>query len=61
MNADNLELQLNAAKYHRTTFVANKDAMGRQLRFRGYADANIWMAMTTQDKVGCGNFVKITI
>ena len=51
MRPDNTAAELNAAKYHRTTFVPNADAMGRQLRFRGYADANIWMAMTTQDKV----------
>ena len=43
--------KLNAAYYHRWMKVLEKDAMGQSLRRRGYADENLFMAMTTQPKV----------
>ena len=43
--------KLNAAYYHRWFKVLEKDAMGQSIRHRGYADENLFMAMTTQPKV----------
>ncbi|KAJ7378068.1 hypothetical protein OS493_024730 [Desmophyllum pertusum] len=43
--------KLNAAYYHRWFKVMEKDAMGQSVRHRGYADENLFMAMTTQPKV----------
>ena len=43
--------KLNVGYYHRWMRVASKDAMGRTTRHRGYADANLYMAMTTQSRV----------
>lgn len=43
--------KLNVAKYHRWFKVGAKGAMGTSIRHRGYADQNLFMAMTTQPKV----------
>ena len=43
--------KLNAAYYHRWFKVLEKGAMGQSIRHRGYADENLFMAMTTQPKV----------
>ncbi|KAL9989562.1 hypothetical protein ACROYT_G004124 [Oculina patagonica] len=43
--------KLNVAYYHRWFKVLEKDAMGQSVRHRGYADENLFMAMTTQPKV----------
>jgi len=43
--------KLNTAYYHRWFKVLEKDAMGQSIRHRGYADENLFMAMTTQPKV----------
>ena len=43
--------KLNVAYYHRWFKVMEKDAMGQSVRHRGYADENLFMAMTTQPKV----------
>ena len=43
--------KINAGYYHRWFKVLEKDAMGESLRRRGYADENLFMAMTTQPKV----------
>ena len=43
--------KLNAAYYHRWFKVLETGAMGQSVRHRGYADANLFMAMTTQPKV----------
>ena len=43
--------KLNVAYYHRWFKVMEKDAMGVSVRHRGYADENLFMAMTTQPKV----------
>ncbi|KAJ7378069.1 hypothetical protein OS493_024731 [Desmophyllum pertusum] len=43
--------KLNAAYYHRWFKVLEEDAMGQSTRHRGYADENLFMAMTTQPKV----------
>ena len=43
--------KLNAAYYHRWFKVMEKGAMGQSIRHRGYADENLFMAMTTQPKV----------
>ena len=51
MDADDTDTALNAAFYNRAYFVRNRDAMGRQFRYRGFADENLYMAMTDQDKV----------
>ena len=42
---------LNVARYHRWFKVGAKGAMGTSIRHRGYADENLFMAMTTQPKV----------
>ena len=39
--------KLNAAYYHRWFKVLENDAMGQSIRHRGYADENLFMAMTT--------------
>ena len=43
--------KLNVARYHRWFKVSAKGAMGTSTRHRGYADENLFMAMTTQPKV----------
>ena len=43
--------KLNAAYYHRWFEVAQKGAMGEQRRHRGFADGNLFMALTTQPNV----------
>ena len=43
--------KLNVAYYHRWFKVLERDAMGQSIRHRGYADENLFMAMTTQPKV----------
>lgn len=43
--------KLNAAHYHRWFRVEEKGAMGLSVRHRGFADENLFMAMTTQPKV----------
>lgn len=43
--------KLNVAYYHRWYKVLEKDAMGQSIRHRGFADENLFMAMTTQPKV----------
>ena len=43
--------KLNAAYYHRWFKVEEKGAMGISTRHRGYADENLFMALTTQPKV----------
>ena len=42
---------LNAAYYHRWFEVDKKGAMGEQRRHRGFADENLFMALTTQPNV----------
>lgn len=41
---------LNAARYHRF-HVVSKDASGRQSRYRGFSDQNLYMALTNQSKI----------
>ena len=43
--------KLNTAYYHRLFKVLEKDAMGQSIRHRGYSDANLFVAMTSQPKV----------
>ena len=43
--------KLNAAYYHRWFRVEQKGAMGLSVRHRGFADENLFMALTTQPKV----------
>ena len=43
--------KLNTAYYHRLFKVLEKDAMGQSIRHRGYADANLFVAMSSQPKV----------
>ncbi|KAK2160923.1 hypothetical protein NP493_1609g00081 [Ridgeia piscesae] len=43
--------KLNVAYYHRWMRVNAKDAMGHVERHRGFADRNLFMAMTSQEKV----------
>ena len=43
--------KVNTAYYHRWFRVKQKDAMGKSIRHRGFADENLFMAMTTQPKV----------
>ena len=43
--------KLNTAYYHRWFKVLKRGAMGQSIRHRGYADENLFMAMTTQPKV----------
>ncbi|KAI0230667.1 hypothetical protein LSAT2_019025, partial [Lamellibrachia satsuma] len=50
-NSTDNSKKLNAACYHRWMRVESKDAMGRKRRHRGFADENLFMAMTTQPKV----------
>ena len=45
------EKKLNAAYYHRWFKVLEKGAMGLATRHRGFADENLFMAMTTQPKI----------
>ena len=42
---------LNAGYYHRWYKVMEKGAMGVQNRHRGFSDPNLFMAMTTQEKI----------
>ncbi|XP_013383323.1 uncharacterized protein LOC106153767 [Lingula anatina] len=42
---------INVAYYHRYFRTTDKDAMGTSSQHRGYADTNIFMAMTTQPQV----------
>ena len=42
---------LNAAYYHRLFKVMRRDAMGQSIRHRGYSDANLYVALTSQSKV----------
>ena len=50
-NMDSKKGTLNAGFYHRWFSVQKKGAMGGQRRHRGFADQNLFMAMTTQPKV----------
>lgn len=50
-NSTDNSKKLNVGFYHRWTRVGSKDAMGRTKRHRGFADENLFMAMTTQPKV----------
>ena len=43
--------KVNAAYYHRTFKVQARGAMGQSRRYRGFADQNIFVAMTTQPRV----------
>ena len=43
--------KLNSAYYHRWYKVLEKGAMGLATRHRGFADENLFMAMTTQPKI----------
>ena len=47
---------LNSAYYHRYYKVTDVDAMGGSSRSRGYADQNLFMAQTSQDKVNANIF-----
>ena len=51
MNVDNTSVPLNAAYYHRYYYVEGRDAMGQLYRYRGFADKNLFMAMTDQPQV----------
>ncbi|CAH1778609.1 unnamed protein product [Owenia fusiformis] len=42
---------INSAYYHRAFRVEKRDAMGTQVRHRGYADASLYMAQTSQPDV----------
>jgi len=42
---------LKADRYHRWFKVKAKDAMGTSVRHRGFADENLFMALTTQPRV----------
>jgi len=46
----------NAASYHRFFSLQEKDAMGDSINHRGFSDATLWMAMTTQDRVAGPKF-----
>ncbi|KAK2171221.1 hypothetical protein NP493_1090g00063 [Ridgeia piscesae] len=50
-NTTDTDTKLNVGYYHRWSRVVSKDAMGRTKRHRGFADENLFMAMTTQPKV----------
>ncbi|KAI0216103.1 hypothetical protein LSAT2_031841 [Lamellibrachia satsuma] len=50
-NTTDNDEKLNVANYHRWMRVQGADAMGRTKRHRGFADENLFMAMTTQPKV----------
>lgn len=50
--------KLRADRYHRWFEVAKKGAMGLSVRHRGFADENLFMAMTTQSKVAGMDFKK---
>ena len=52
--------KLNAAYYHRWFEVDKKGAMGEQRRHRGFADENLFMALTTQPNVAGMNFTSCT-
>ncbi|KAK2156245.1 hypothetical protein NP493_1990g00005 [Ridgeia piscesae] len=43
--------RLNAAYYHRLYSETEKDAMRRYYKYRGFADENVFMAMTSNQKV----------
>ena len=47
----NFNGELNAARYHRWFKVMEKGAMGLSTRHRGFADDNLFVAMTTQPKI----------
>ena len=51
METDDTDTPLNAAFYHRNYHVGAPDAMGDNMRYRGFADENLYMAMTDQPKV----------
>ena len=51
---------LNAAYYHRWFKVLEKGAMGLATRHRGFADENLFMAMTTQPKIAGMNLKTCT-
>ena len=49
--AANKGKKLNVGFYHRWMTVAGKDAMGRKNRHRGFADQNMFVAMTTKGSI----------
>lgn len=49
------KIVLNAGYYHRWFKVERRGAMGTSTRHRGFADENLFMAMTTQPKVAGTN------
>ena len=51
LDPDDKEGSLNAAYYHRWYKVKARGAMGLSARHRGFSDENLFMAMTSQDKV----------
>ena len=58
-NTTDNDEKLNVGNYHRWMRVRNADAMGRTKRHRGFADENLFMAMTTQQPKVAG--VKLDI
>ena len=48
---DRLNTTLNSAYYHRFYKIFPKGAKGLEIQHRGFADKNLWVATTTQDKV----------
>ncbi|KAK7467805.1 hypothetical protein BaRGS_00036949, partial [Batillaria attramentaria] len=43
--------KLNTAYYHRWYSIGQKDAMGESINHRGFADRNLFVAQTTQERV----------
>jgi len=48
---ENSSIPLNSGYYHRWYKVMRRDAMGVNVRSRGYSDSNLFMAQTTQPNV----------
>ena len=48
---DRLNTTMNSAYYHRFYKFFPKGAKGLEIQHRGFADKNLWVATTTQDKV----------
>ena len=48
---DGNDVPLNAASYHRSSKVQDPDAMGLKTRHRGFSDENLFMALSTQERI----------
>ena len=58
-------VKMNKAYYNRLSRTEKNDAMGRDVRYRGFSDANLFMAMTNHSQIsaikrqGCGGDCKV--